>query len=459
MERFKAALEAVVDKSVDELISEATPTDGDEVSYFLDGIEAENEITQDLSDLTEIGMKVSSLECIALALESLEAKTPKDIAVAKLAFGLAAYGTDIDAAILDTVSLEDSIKDTLSNLYHKALQLFKDIWRKITDFMSRVFSFIPKRIRELEALLVAVRNAPDDAEETEMKAKPSIVNNLYSDSSKFDYDTIKSAITVLQKESSFYLGEYITTLVAMRREINDTLLSSNNISTLGKGGTVSKLVKAGSPHYAMMQKKYPFLEAGSQGNVDKATSDVLPGGYKVVVSMLNHKTDAAFQHSLDSDDEKTYTLMKNVYHTRVNVVNDVERSKDLETMSVLTQHQMTELLKDCIAQLKYVLSHKNTYDRFRGETQRAWDNMFSSNAAKALNATDAFERKNQYAMFKLRFATTKAYAEWSKEPINGLISVSMRTSTGISNYVKESLLRYQGAVVPKSEQLGLPQLT
>ena len=270
------------------------------------------------------------------------------------------------------------------------------------------------RIRKLESLRKEINDA-DESGVRDVTPTRDILDGLSVGSGKVDWGAINKGIAVLHKESAFYLKDYM----AVVRE------TARKMST---GRTVEDLVTAAKPHYNAVARRYRAVM--SQGT-ELSRSDSMPGGYYVEVTAHELQHGLTDTH-LGDETVAMAAAQFTVYKTRLRVKRDEAETVSPAALPGLGKQEVLKLLDDTILQLKLYVSHFNQYRQFSKQIDNAyggWATQWLS--ASARNEENKFNTGNIVSRSMSAFSTL---ADWTKEPVGGLLTTSIRFSNAVAAY-------------------------
>lgn len=415
--KLKISLEGIASDE----IAARVKADGEESELdSFDGMglaELDNEVTQDLDQLEEISIKVNSLEGLCVALESLS-YDDRNSQLAACAYNQIMAGTNLGEVSMESPEMVVSrIRESVKAFAKKTSELLAHLWTKLKELLRGLYAYVPRKIKALEQLKAKVSEISDDSFNGDVSVSAKTLDAFSPGNGHYTFNDMLKAIRVLQKESAWYLTEYMGEL----KRIRDKLEHIEN---------VQEIPDILAPHYDTMMKRYPvFVE----DDYLLGSSDYLIGGFLIKTRIANIKDDVAYRYR--SDSEKVAAVSSEVFNTKVRLVHQDKVDHRPEKMPVFSKQEILQLLDEAITQLSFVEKHRDTYIRMCDDMEaraHRWINreLIQSAQSNLHKTTDWNLRDRQARGFAV-------IADWTKEPTSGLLSLSIRFGDAVGTYVKK----------------------
>lgn len=395
-----------------ESVQAADAYDEEPVSY-----NSENEVTEDLDELGEIATKVDSLESLIVTLESIGTLSPAQTALTNVAFNQIMVNTDRQGISLESESFLSNAKDNVAAFIERAKKILKDLWRKLQDFLTNLFSFIPMRISALEKLKARLSDASDGRRS--VPASKSLQTALASTDKPLNAGDLKDAVKTLVDESGFYLHNYLPGL----RQVCKGVVGKIDLE---------ESAKAALPHYVSVNKRFAITLQNGDGT---GIGNPMPGGYRVEAYTKDIEHGAGGQDFIES--EAVAAAHFTVFKTRLRVKHTPPQNIVEDYTVDLTKADLISLVSDAIALLKSFTTEKQRYKAFLTDIDQRGNSWLINLLGKsASDDSNKFHTRNRISRTMMALTSL---ADWAKEPIGGLLTTTLRFSSSVSTLSKDWL--------------------
>lgn len=385
--------------------------------------ELDNDISEDLSELEAIDDKTESLETLCLTMEAIGEATESQQTLAKLTYGQIMRNTSLESIALEEGFSLASAKESLKELGKRTMELLRELWRKMQDFFYRLFQFVDAREKQLISLRDQIKKT-DLKDKVEIRSSLKLANGLALGDDNFTWESVFKASQALNEELAFYVGPYFDVMREMVRRSGP----SNENARLAQ-------LEVMKPHYGLLTKRYATVV----GNGDLiGESHTLPGGYHV--SFTGHDiahgvTDEHRESTFQAVQARNRAMLFTLKKTRLRVKHNEQIPNLPETLPPIDKAQLLHLVEDAIQQLRLLSAHKANQKQFIDKVNSTYGTFIQHEMANGSDdVSTKFEHQN---IIKEMGSFFVAIADWTREPITGLTTVSIRFSAAVAECAKK----------------------